>query len=150
MSKFLSLNLRGGNDRLNALCDDEGYIDIDQIMAEYRPDRRYNLTMQMLSEVIQYSEKGRFSAKVVYSPDGQPRIFIKANQGHFGDIEVDLTKSCELITAWNMPSTCLHSTTFRAWQQINGNDDATNGIIPGGLPRARRDAVSAAQLWGAS
>ena len=135
ISKYLAANLRGVVQKTKHLFDDEGqgYMDLDGVMAWYRPSPAFTVTLRMIGEVIKYSEKGRFAAYVVRDQEGNPRIHIKANQGHFGDVPVDITKTCELITLDNIPPACLHATFWSAWRIINCDDDSVNGIRPGGL-----------------
>lgn len=137
VSKFLTYNLRGLNENTKNLIDAEGYVDLDAVMAEYVPNYRFTMTPRMLSEIIRFSEKNRFHAKVAVDQTGQKRVFIRANQGHFGNLAVDLNKTCDRITAENLPMVCLHATYYRYWRSINSNDEETNGLWPGGLEQDR-------------
>ena len=135
VSVFLSYQLRGLNPNLAHLLDDEGLIDIDRVMAEYIPSSRYICTPRLMAEVIRHNSKNRYTIKFECADDGPTRVLIGANQGHFGLLAIDLTKTCTPITAENMPSHCLHATPFRNWRMINGSDGNTNGLFPGGLER---------------
>ena len=73
VSKFLTYHLRGKHPLTKNLGDDEGFMDLDNLMAEYFPSTRFTVTTKLLGEIIRHSAKKRFTAKVDLER-GQPRI----------------------------------------------------------------------------
>ncbi|MAC17001.1 MAG: hypothetical protein CMC97_01695, partial [Flavobacteriales bacterium] len=136
LSRFMTGHLRGTVEATKyrlQLEGNEGWVDLDFLMSDFIPPRDHPPTFKLIGEVIKYSEKGRFDAKVVKN-DGITRVMIRANQGHFEGSGVDLSKTCERLTLENCPKHCLHATRFRNYRSIISKDRRTNGLWPGGLP----------------
>ena len=79
-SKFLSLVLRHHPERIGITLDEQGWVEIDDLLAAANQSGR-KLTRQLLERVIRENDKQRFAV----SSDGTR---IRANQGH--SVEVDL------------------------------------------------------------
>ncbi len=73
-SKFLSLVLRHQPEVVGMILDDEGWMDINDLIANANK-RGKKLTLELLHEVIATNDKKRFAL----SDDG---LCIRANQGH--------------------------------------------------------------------
>jgi len=78
--KFLSLVLRHQPDTIGISLDDEGWVEIDVLLAAANRSGR-KLTRPLLERVVRENDKQRFAI----SPDGKR---IRARQGH--SVEVDL------------------------------------------------------------
>lgn len=82
-SKFLSLILRHQPEVIGMQLDDEGWLDIDQLILNANKHGR-SLTLELLHEVVAQNDKKRFAL----SDDG---LRIRASQGHSIDgIELNL------------------------------------------------------------
>jgi putative RNA 2'-phosphotransferase len=73
-SKFLSLVLRHQPEVVGMQLDDEGWLDINQLISNAN-ERGKALSLELLHEVVATSDKKRFAL----SDDG---LRIRANQGH--------------------------------------------------------------------
>ncbi|MDY0168476.1 MAG: RNA 2'-phosphotransferase [Thermoguttaceae bacterium] len=79
-SKFLSLVLRHRPETIGVTLDDEGWIDVDRLLAACSRHGKA-ISREELDEIVRTNDKRRFA----FSTDG---LRIRANQGH--SIEVDL------------------------------------------------------------
>ena len=73
-SKFLSLVLRHEPEVIGMKLDDEGWLPIDELIANAN-QRGHTLTLELLHEIVATSDKKRFAL----SDDG---LRIRASQGH--------------------------------------------------------------------
>ena len=97
-SKFLSLLLRHKPETIGLELDDQGWANIEELMAlGAKHDRPMNLLL--IQEVVATNDKNRFSI----SEDGR---FIRANQGH--SISVDLA-----LESVRPPEFLFHGTATR-------------------------------------
>lgn len=86
ISKFLSYVLRHKPEAIGIALDDEGWVDVDELLGAAARNGKL-ISRELLAEVVATNDKQRFS----FSPDGQS---IRANQGH--SVEVDLAlEPCE-------------------------------------------------------
>src|SRR5262249_29693794 len=81
-SKFLSLVLRHRPEAIGMTLDDEGWIDVDVLLAAAARHGR-SISRDQLADVVATNDKQRFS----FSPDGRS---IRANQGHSIDVDLAL------------------------------------------------------------
>jgi len=79
-SKFLSLVLRHRPETIGVTLDDEGWIDVDRLLAACSRHGKA-ISRGQMEEIVRTNDKRRFA----FSADG---LRIRANQGH--SIEVDL------------------------------------------------------------
>jgi putative RNA 2'-phosphotransferase len=96
ISKFLSLVLRHQPQVVGMKLDSEGWLPIDELI-ENANHRGYELSLELLHEVVASCEKKRFSL----SDDG---LRIRANQGHS---VLDVNLNLEAVTP---PSVLYHGT----------------------------------------
>lgn len=80
ISKFLSLVLRHKPEKISLLLDNNGWAEVDELLAKIDQSGRH-LTLDQLTEIVENNDKKRFAFS-----DDQTKI--RANQGH--SIEVDL------------------------------------------------------------
>lgn len=84
ISKFLSLILRHKPETIGLALDEQGWADIDELIDKTnRSDQGITLTRSLLQEVVDTSDKKRFTV----SEGGQK---IRAAQGHSVDIDLQL------------------------------------------------------------
>ena len=81
-SKFLSLVLRHQPETIGISLDDEGWVEIDVLLAAANRSGR-KLTRPLLERVVRENDKQRFAI----SPDGKR---IRASQGHSVDVDLGL------------------------------------------------------------
>ncbi|MCC9609227.1 RNA 2'-phosphotransferase [Blastopirellula sp. JC732] len=79
-SKFLSLVLRHQPDKIGVELDEQGWIDVDTLLAAMNRSGK-KLTVEQLREVVTKNDKQRFKFS-----DDQRRI--RANQGHSVEVEL--------------------------------------------------------------
>ncbi|TWT29982.1 RNA 2'-phosphotransferase [Blastopirellula retiformator] len=79
-SKFLSLVLRHQPDKIGVELDEQGWIDVETLLAAINRSGK-RVTREQLNEVVETNDKRRFQ----FSGDGAQ---IRATQGH--SVEVDL------------------------------------------------------------
>lgn len=95
-SKFLSLVLRHQPEVVGMQLDDEGWLDINQLISNAN-ERGKALSLELLHEVVATSDKKRFAL----SDDG---LRIRANQGHsVADVDLKLNEA-------KPPQTLYHGT----------------------------------------
>lgn len=82
ISKFLSLVLRHKPQQLGVTMDDEGWVDVNELIEKYKVKKGY-LNMQVLQQVVSTNDKQRFA----FNYD---KTKIRANQGHTLDIDLQL------------------------------------------------------------
>lgn len=110
-SKFLSLILRHDPSRAGLVLDEQGWVDIEVLLAGCQQTGR-SLTREQLQRVVVENDKQRFS----FSEDGRR---IRANQGH--SVEVDLALSPQ-----RPPDVLYHGTATRFLESIRAT-----GLQPG-------------------
>ncbi len=103
ISKFLSLVLRHRPEKIGIKLDDQGWVDVSQLLAACKQHDR-PISRALLDEVVETNNKKRFA----FSEDG---LRIRANQGH--SIKVELG-----YEAQEPPSTLYHGTATRFLQAI--------------------------------
>ena len=81
-SKFLSYVLRHHPEAINLQLDEQGWVDVEQLLNAIRRSGR-RISLGLLQEVVFTNDKQRFA----FSADGQR---IRANQGHSVDIDLAL------------------------------------------------------------
>lgn len=82
ISKFLSLVLRHKPQELGVTMDDEGWVNVTELIEKYKVKKGY-LNMQLLQQVVSTNDKQRFA----FNYD---KTKIRANQGHTLDIDLQL------------------------------------------------------------
>lgn len=123
ISKFVSLVLRHKPEVLGLKMDDQGWVDVDELIREYniyQKSGKFNLvtlTRPILDEVVSTNDKKRFA----YSEDGWR---IRASQGH--SVEVDLK-----LTPTNPPDYLYHGTATQF----------VSSILKSGLKKMNRQHV---------
>lgn len=103
-SKFLSLVLRHQPEVVGMQLDDEGWLDINQLLSNAN-ERGNALSLELLHEVVATSDKKRFAL----SDDG---LRIRANQGH------SLTNVDLKLDAAKPPQTLYHGTVAAFLESI--------------------------------
>lgn len=103
LSKFLSLVLRHDPDRIGLQLDNEGWADVDHLLACLAGSGKIT-SLQELETVVAENDKQRFR----FSED---RTRIRANQGH--SIAIDLA-----LQPVQPPSTLYHGTATRFLESI--------------------------------
>jgi putative RNA 2'-phosphotransferase len=82
ISKFLSLVLRHQPDTIGITLDDNGWTDVQELLARMNSNR-HAITLNQLQEVVATNDKKRFS----FSEDGTK---IRASQGHSVNVSLGL------------------------------------------------------------
>jgi putative RNA 2'-phosphotransferase len=80
VSKYLSRHLRHDPQRLGIELDEQGWVDVDVLLAALER-QRFQLTRAELEEVVARNDKQRYTIR-----DGR----IRANQGHTVDVDLGL------------------------------------------------------------
>ncbi|MCA9174866.1 MAG: RNA 2'-phosphotransferase [Planctomycetales bacterium] len=115
-SKFLSLLLRHQPDTVGLILDDQGWVDVDELLEKVNAaGRRWDL--ELLQQVVATNDKRRFR----FSDDGKR---IRANQGHSVDVDLQLEPA-------EPPELLFHGTAQRNLQSI----------LRAGLDKRRRKHV---------
>jgi putative RNA 2'-phosphotransferase len=110
-SKFLSLILRHEPARAGLVLDEQGWVEVDALLAGCNQAGR-SLTREQLDRIVAENDKRRFS----FSEDG---CRIRANQGH--SVEIDLALSPQ-----RPPDVLYHGTATRFLASIRAT-----GLKPG-------------------
>ena len=105
-SKFLSLVLRHKPEAIGVTLDNEGWVDIDELLAAARANGT-TIPRTTLDEVVYTNDKQRFA----FSADG---LRIRANQGHSIDVDLKLNP---LIP----PPILFHGTATRFLESIRAS-----------------------------
>lgn len=104
VSKFLSLVLRHRPEVVGMQLDDEGWLDINQLITNAN-ERGKALSLELIHEVVVTSDKKRFAL----SDDG---VRIRANQGHsVANVDLNLDEA-------NPPQTLYHGTVAAFLESI--------------------------------
>lgn len=82
ISKFISLVLRHKPEILNLNMDEEGWVNVGDLIAKIN-NTSFPLTKDVLDEIVVTNDKKRFA----YSEDGK---YIRASQGHSIDVDLKL------------------------------------------------------------
>jgi putative RNA 2'-phosphotransferase len=85
LSKFLSLILRHQPEKIDLVLDDQGWVDVDQLIERCNAHGQ-QLTRPLLERVVAENDKQRFA----FSEDGRQ---IRASQGHSLEIDLGLPPS---------------------------------------------------------
>lgn len=83
ISKFLSLILRHQPETIHLKLDENGWADVDELMAKSAKKNIY-FTSEELDEVVETNNKQRFAFN-------EDKTKIRANQGHSIDVDLALT-----------------------------------------------------------
>ncbi|MBO5287533.1 MAG: RNA 2'-phosphotransferase [Clostridia bacterium] len=83
-SKLIALALRHKPDAVGITLDEHGWARVDELIVGVNKSRP--LTMEILEEIVEKDEKGRFS----FSED---KTLIRANQGHSIPVDVELKET---------------------------------------------------------
>ena len=110
-SKFLSYVLRHRPDSIGITLDENGWVEIDELLAAAQRHRK-ELSRARLERVVATNDKKRFTI----SADGER---IRANQGHSVSVDLDLTPAVP-------PELLYHGTVERFLDSIR-----TQGLIRG-------------------
>lgn len=116
LSKLLSLTLRHKPSTLGITLDDNGWVDVDVLLAGARANGK-QLDLDLLRRIVETNNKQRFT----FSEDGRR---IRANQGHSIEVALDLP-------AQEPPDVLLHGTATRF----------LDAILAEGLDRRNRHHV---------
>jgi putative RNA 2'-phosphotransferase len=132
-SKFLSLVLRHQPERIGLMLDQNGWADVDDLIAR-AGGHGVTLTRELVAEIVATSDKQRFAL----DPAGKR---IRANQGHSVDIDLDLAPS-------EPPAILFHGTAARNLAAIR-----SQGLKPGNrqhvhLSRDEATAIKVGQRHG--
>ncbi|MCH2235601.1 MAG: RNA 2'-phosphotransferase [Crocinitomicaceae bacterium] len=82
ISKLMSLILRHNPGVINASLDENGWLDVDDLILGIK-SKGLEITREILEKVVETNNKKRFS----FSLDGTK---IRANQGHSIDVDIEL------------------------------------------------------------
>lgn len=82
LSKFLSLLLRHQPERLNLTMDENGWVQVEELLQNLKADGK-NVSYEDLKEVVETNNKQRFKLD-----EAEGRI--RANQGHSIQIDAEL------------------------------------------------------------
>ncbi|MBL7952387.1 MAG: RNA 2'-phosphotransferase [Flavobacteriales bacterium] len=102
-SKFLSLVLRHQPELIGLRMDENGWVDVDQLISKAAA-QGMTYTPELIAQLVRESDKQRFAL----SRDGER---IRANQGH--SVEVDLG-----YQPTEPPGILFHGTAARNWPSI--------------------------------
>jgi putative RNA 2'-phosphotransferase len=103
-SKFLSLVLRHKPEVIHVNMDNNGWVDIDELINNANKYKNMQLTKETLMEVVKNNDKQRFIVD-----DGKNKI--RANQGH--SISIDLA-----LEPQTPPDELYHGTAARFLESI--------------------------------
>lgn len=119
LSVYLSFLLRHQPESLELTMGKHGYVEVDALIEAINKHSRYNITKEILDEIVDTDSKGRYA----YSADGK---MIRACQGHS-------IAGIEPVLEWKKPPDVLyHGTTA----------DAYNAILSSGtVSKMKRHAV---------
>jgi 2'-phosphotransferase len=128
-SRKLTYVLRHNAVALGMNVDHEGYVNIAEIQTHQLFQRFRPVTMEKLQHVIDIDEKQRFS--MLQRAD---EWFIRANQGHSGDVAAQLVDEKMLTPVLSSKDhpICVHGTDTDAWTKITAS---------GGLSRMGRKHI---------
>jgi 2'-phosphotransferase len=118
LSRKLSYVLRHNAVGLGMNVDHEGYVDIAEIQNHPLFKRFRPVTVEKLQHVIEIDGKQRFS--IIHRYD---TWFIRANQGHSGDVAarlVDEKMLTPVLSSEDHP-VCVHGTDKGAWAKITAS-----------------------------
>ena len=104
LSKFLSLLLRHSPQTIHLTMDENGWVDIEELIANAYKYKKKHLNIDMIKNVVKTNDKQRYSI----SADGKK---IRANQGHSIDVDVEL--ECSMP-----PDMLYHGTAVRFLDSI--------------------------------
>jgi len=110
-SKFLSYVLRHRPDRIGITLDENGWVDVEELLEATRRQGK-RLSRERLEQVVASSDKKRFAL----SEDGRR---IRANQGHSVSVDLDLEPT-------EPPELLFHGTVERFLDSIR-----TQGLVRG-------------------
>lgn len=116
LSKLLSLTLRHKPATLGITLDENGWVDVDVLLAGAQANGK-QLDLDLLQRIVETNNKQRFA----FSEDGRR---IRANQGHSIEVALDLP-------AQSPPDVLLHGTATRF----------LDAILAEGLDRRNRHHV---------
>lgn len=102
-SKFLSLLLRHNPSALSLTMDENGWVDVQELVDKSKGNRT-EFTKEILYEIVKTDNKSRYA----YSKNG---LKIRANQGHSIDVDVELKKTVP-------PSYLYHGTSISSLDSI--------------------------------
>lgn len=103
ISKFLSLVLRHSPQTIRIVLDENGWADVQELIAKSAKQRRF-FSMKDLEEVVITNDKQRFAFNADHSK-------IRANQGHSIKVELNLEEK-------EPPSFLYHGTVAKFMQSI--------------------------------
>ena len=129
LSRNLSYVLRHSALGLGMNVDHEGYVNIADIESHQLFQRFRPVTIEKLQHVIDIDGKQRFS--MIQRGD---TWFIRANQGHSGDVAAQLVdeKMLTPVSSSKDHPICVHGTDKEAWAKIT---------VSGGLSRMARKHI---------
>ena len=104
ISKFLSLVLRHSPETINLNMDENGWVEIEQLINNGKKYKNINLNKDLIEDIVKNNDKQRFTLD-----DSKKRI--RANQGH--SINVDLELESKIP-----PNILYHGTTERFLDSI--------------------------------
>lgn len=129
LSRKLSYVLRHNAVSLGMHIDHEGYVNVTDIQNHHLFSKFRPVTVEKLQHIIDIDEKQRFS--LIKREDSW---FIRANQGHSGDVAARLADE-EMLTpvlSSREHPICVHGTDKEAWAKISAS---------GGLSRMARKHI---------
>lgn len=119
LSIYLSFLLRHSPESLHLSMNEQGFVDVDELIDAINKDGQYSISKEMLDRIVEEDSKGRYR----YSSDGTR---IKACQGHSVPwVEPELTVK-------KPPAVLYHGTTLAAYNEI---------ISSGAISKMKRHAV---------
>ncbi len=86
LSKFLSLLLRHKPDILDLHMDEEGFVDIDELVSKIRTRKNFSwVSLNDIMQIIKGDAKNRFEVKIING-----KHFIRARYGHSRNLPVKI------------------------------------------------------------
>ena len=132
-SKFLSLLLRHQPEAANLQLDEQGWVDVDELLQKVNATGR-SWSLEFLQEIVETNDKQRFR----FSDDGNR---IRANQGHSRQVDLRLDPQTP-------PPTLFHGTATRSLNAIRSEGLTKQSRQHVHLSASRETAVSVGSRHG--
>lgn len=106
LSRYLSYLLRHHPEDLNLSMDEEGWVEVEELISKINSETKYKIDMNLLEKIVKEDDKGRY----VFTGN---KTYIRACQGHSKkDLKI---KFAELIP----PEILYHGTSKENFKLIN-------------------------------
>ncbi|HHT96354.1 MAG TPA: RNA 2'-phosphotransferase [Clostridiales bacterium] len=83
LSRFLSFILRHQPQAIGMKLNEEGYVNVSELLNAINNETKFNITMNTLQEIVNEDDKNRYS----FNHD---KTMLRANQGHSINVNVGL------------------------------------------------------------